>query len=228
MSDKHSNDLHKEFELERIILFSDAVFAIAITLLIIEIKFPELPENYKEGFSLLKMFGPTIAHFAGFLVSFILIGFSWARHLTTFRYLKKYDTGLIIRNLVCLLFIVAFPFSAEGITHARPSFMFPMIIYIGNITFVAISHFALAHYIFKQKPHLSTTGHAPEKVFIYMIAKVTAIGLASVFVIMLTVAILSDFNNDAINYSSFAFLPMGFFIKRTTKKYKPKNSEGLL
>ena len=57
-----NNSLHKEFELERMILFSDAVFAIAITLLIIEIKFPELPENYREQLSLWKMFKPTVIH----------------------------------------------------------------------------------------------------------------------------------------------------------------------
>ena len=47
MSEITNNSVHKEFELERMVLFTDAVFAIAITLLIIEIKFPELPENYK-------------------------------------------------------------------------------------------------------------------------------------------------------------------------------------
>ncbi len=228
MSTPNPNNLHKEFELERIILFSDAVFAIAITLLIIEIKFPELPENYKQGFSLFTMFRPTLNHFVGFLISFALIGFSWARHLSTFRYLKGYDTGVIVRNLVCLLFIVAFPFSAEGITHLRPSFMFPMLVYIGNIMLISVSHFALAHYIFKQKPHLSTPGHVAEKTFIYMIAKVTGIALFVVFTIMLATAILSDFNNDYINYSAFAFIPMGIAVRLTTKKYKPKNSQGLL
>ncbi|MEW9503490.1 TMEM175 family protein, partial [Jeotgalibacillus marinus] len=88
------------------ILFSDAVFAIAITLLIIEIKFPELPEDHPGQVDLLKLFGPTLKGFLAFAVSFFFIGVSWARHLKMFRYLRAYDGRVIFLNLFSLFFIV--------------------------------------------------------------------------------------------------------------------------
>ena len=117
MSETTDKTIHREFELERMILFSDAVFAIAITLLIIEIKFPELPEGYKQSLDLFKMFKPTLVQFLGFIVSFFFIGMSWAGHLKLFRYLRAYDNGVIFRNLFSLFFVVAFPFAASGARH---------------------------------------------------------------------------------------------------------------
>jgi uncharacterized membrane protein len=223
MSDTEKNELHKEFELERMILFSDAVFAIAITLLIIEIKFPELPENYRQSLDLFKMFQPTIRDFAGFFLSFFFIGVTWARHLKIFRYLKSYDNGLIMRNLLGLAFIVAFPFSASGILHSKPSFMFPMLIYIGNIMFVMVTNFMLVSYIFhKKKNHLTIPGHEEEKRYIYMQAKMTAILFIAVFVIVTVTAIITRYDSMYISYSMYSLIFGGLIMRRRLKKYKPK------
>jgi uncharacterized membrane protein len=221
-----ANAIHREFELERMILFSDAVFAIAITLLIIEIKFPELPENYKVSLDLLKIFGHTLVEFGAFLLSFFFIGVSWARHLKMFRYLRAYDDGVIFRNLLSLMFIVVFPFVASGLTHMRSDFMFPFIIYVGNIMFIAISNFMLAHYIFKHKPTLSLPGHEVEKLYIYKQAMGFALTLGSAFLIIFVTAVITHFNKTAMLISSYSILLFVGIMRRWLKKYKPKKTAG--
>src|SRR5947208_1264763 len=113
--------LEKEFELERLVLFSDAVFAIAITLLVIEIKFPEVPEGV-HGWALVKVFQPAIIEFCTFVVSFLIIGVYWSRHLQLCKHLKSYDRKVVVHNLFFLFFVVTFPFTASGIGHFSPSF----------------------------------------------------------------------------------------------------------
>lgn len=73
MSNNLHNELRKEFQLERLILFSDAVFAIAITLLVIEIKIPEVHEGAITDNVLLHKLALLIPKFIGFIISFLLI-----------------------------------------------------------------------------------------------------------------------------------------------------------
>jgi uncharacterized membrane protein len=226
MSELNKNELHKEFELERMILFSDAVFAIAITLLIIEIKFPELPENYKTGSYLFEMFRHTLKEFLAFAVSFFFIGITWARHLKLFRFLKTYDNKVIFLNLFGLFFIVAFPFSASGITHLKPSFMFPIVIYLGNILMVVFANFLMTHYIFHKNPQLAIPGHEPEKKYIYVQSKYPLIALSISFFVVLIVCFVTDNNNTYINGSVYTVILSTAFANRLVKKYKPKKQLG--
>src|SRR6478735_1826807 len=104
-------EIKKEFQLERMILFSDAVFAIVITLMAIEIHLPELGEHEHYTVSTfltaLKHVLPTVFAYA---ISFFFIGLMWYKHLKMFSLLKDYDRGLIIRNLIFLFFVVLFLF----------------------------------------------------------------------------------------------------------------------
>ena len=222
MSETDKTSLHKEFELERMILFSDAVFAIAITLLIIEVKFPELPENYNSSPNLLKLFKPTILQFVAFLVSFFFIGVSWVKHLKMFRYLKKYDDRLVIQNLVSLFFIVAFPLSASGVIHFKPDFAFPMVIYLANIMLVMLSNFLVAHHIFKRNAHLCFPGNEIEKIYIYKQSLYPAVTLTTVFIIVVSTAIITNNNAKYVAFSTYSLFICLFIMKRKIKKYKPK------
>lgn len=96
------------FQLERLAFFSDAVFAIAITLLVIEIHVPHLEEvnDAALGQALLSL----VPKYMGFFISFLVIGQFWIGHHQAFGYLNAADDKLIRRNMWFLLGIAFMPF----------------------------------------------------------------------------------------------------------------------
>jgi uncharacterized membrane protein len=212
-------ELQKEFELERMILFSDAVFAIAITLLIIEIKFPEV-EKGASTHEILLAFKPTIIRFAGFILSFIFIGLMWTRHLRICKYLRSYNNGVLFCNLLLLFFIVCFPFTASGITeHINPHFFLPFFIYIFNIAAVAVSQYLLCNYIFNRKAHLSVHGFEKEKRYILLQSKYFALMLVTAFTLLLIASFV--LSGTYVMYTLYLIPIMGGITRRRLRKYKP-------
>lgn len=214
--------IHKEFELERLILFSDAVFAIAITLLIIDIKFPEIPEN-NSSINYLQLFKPTILQFLALMISFFFIGVFWSKHLLLFKYLKDYNKGVIVRNLSFLFFIVVFPFAAGGMaSHVNPHFTVPIFIYMINVASCSLMHTILCYYIFYGKHDLAISSHEAEKKYIYLKTKYTTIMLCSFLFVALIIGFIFP-NNPIYLGISFYVLPLiSFFLNRKLKKIKPK------
>jgi uncharacterized membrane protein len=104
-----------EFQIERIAFFSDAVFAIAITLLIIEIHAPEFgPETTRtEALNELLHLMP---EFFAVVVSFFLISMNWRRHHQLFGILNHYNEKLITLNFFALVSIIFLPFSTAFVS----------------------------------------------------------------------------------------------------------------
>src|SRR5678810_781896 len=100
-----------QFQLERFIFFSDGVFAICITLLVIEIKVPDHHDIFSDP-SLWKYLSGRSLNFLGFLISFGIIGHYWTVHHRIFGYVKKYTSSLFWINLAYLLSVVLLPFSS--------------------------------------------------------------------------------------------------------------------
>ena len=88
----------------RLEAFSDGVFAVAITLLILEINVPEGEHLWHE----LKEEWPS---FASFFVSFWVIGIIWVNHHGLLDHLKRADRGVLYLNLLVLMTVVFIPFS---------------------------------------------------------------------------------------------------------------------
>ena len=115
---KEAQNYHKtesEISLERIVFFSDAVFAIAITLLALEIRLPAEISGVSNGdlFQNLLSIWPK---YLGYLVSFLSIGNFWVVHHRQFRYIERFDTRLMFINLLILMAVAFMPFPTAVIS----------------------------------------------------------------------------------------------------------------
>jgi uncharacterized membrane protein len=95
--------------LGRILTFSDGVFAIAILLLLIDIKLPAGTSTADLG-AVLRSLWP---NYLAFFISFVVIGLYWIAHVRLFREVVRYSWGLVWLNFLYLLFIVIIPFSTS-------------------------------------------------------------------------------------------------------------------
>ncbi len=151
MNNQLHNEIKKEFQLERLILFSDAVFAIAITLLVIEIKVPELHEGEVSETALLHQLAALIPKFMSFIISFILIGLYWSIHHRMFGFVTGYTRKLIVLNLFFLFTVVLMPFSTAVFgEYSQPRTLHlitPQAVYVFNLCLTGLSNFWLWKYI---------------------------------------------------------------------------------
>ena len=93
----------------RIEAFSDGVFAIAITLLIIEIGVPHL-EDEPPGTTLPQALVGLWPSYLGYVISFLQIGVIWANHHNRFRFIERSDHGLLFLNILFLMCVAFIPF----------------------------------------------------------------------------------------------------------------------
>ncbi len=100
------------FTLERIVFFSDAVFAIAITLLSIDLRLPDLPPGQSDA-SFLAALGGLVPSFGAFILSFIVIAAYWIGHYRTMRYVTDPDGRFVAINFAFLFCIVLMPFATS-------------------------------------------------------------------------------------------------------------------
>jgi len=99
------SDLRESARLEA---FSDGVFAIAITLLVLNLKVP--PRDLPEGQTLLHTLGRDWATYEAFLVSFAMVGVMWIAHHRMFMNIRYVDHGLLVLNTLLLLGVTVVPF----------------------------------------------------------------------------------------------------------------------
>jgi len=141
----------QDFQVERLAFFSDAVFAIALTLLVVEFKAPEIT-NTTTLDDVMKQLFDLKYHFFAILLSFFAITNFWTSHHKLFKYIHNYNTSIIVANMLVLLPIIFFPFTtaffAESLATIEGNFANPAIYLLGFKLFLINAFFAaLASYI---------------------------------------------------------------------------------
>lgn len=152
MSNSHDNSA---LSFERILFFSDAVFAIVITLLVLELKAPHIErEHFTEG-ALQHELLELVPKFLGFIYSFFIVGLLWIEHHRIFRFIADWDFGLVWRNLLFLLFVAFIPFPTAVFSenyYSKTAF----IMYAGSFGLAALGKILIWRYAVANRARMVT------------------------------------------------------------------------
>jgi uncharacterized membrane protein len=138
-------------ETARIEAFSDGVFAIAITLLILEIKVPTPAAG-----PLAAQLGKQWASYVSFVMSFAFIGVMWINHHRLFTHIRRCDNTLLLLNLLLLLGVtfVPYPTAVLAMHLGHPDQRLAAIFYNGTYFGIAIFFNLLWRYATSPSRHL--------------------------------------------------------------------------
>lgn len=111
----HASTVHTERGFDRIVNFSDATVAIAMTLLVLPLV--EIGGETEAGEHLWDLLNENSNAIFGFVLSFLAIWSMWVNHHRVMEYFADYDSGVMGLHLVWLLTVVSIPFTTELLTN---------------------------------------------------------------------------------------------------------------
>lgn len=148
-----SLEMLNRFPNDRVNNFCDAVFAIAMTLLILEIKIPTAADLTSYGTSgvLLRL----IPSFVGFFISFLVTALYWRAHLILAQFVKTYDNRLLWLTVWLLMSVVLLPFSTAFYSKFF-SLNGPFVVYCVNLVMIGVFNLVMVNYIVKKEGYSET------------------------------------------------------------------------
>lgn len=192
---------HTDRGFDRLVNFSDAVMAVAITLLILPLT--DLAGEIKDTETTWQWLGANQQVWTAFLISFVVLANYWLVHHRMFESIGDYDTALAWLNICWLLAIITLPFTTELVTNqgfARGSGM----VYTVNLAliggFLALIGWRVATHPALQAPNFNPATQRIRKSVVY-------------FAYFLAVGVLSLFVPNIASWSLLGLLPLGFVLR---------------
>lgn len=197
----------------RLEAFSDGVIAVAITLLVIDLRVPE-PE---EGVSLAHQLGDQWPSYAAYVVSFLTIGVIWINHHATLRRLRSVDRSILIINVILLMTIVVLPFTTALMARyllEDAGNRLSALVYGGSLLVMSVVFLALNWHLLSRRAHLLIDDVSPD--YRRTVMRRNALGVAPYLPATLG-ALISPYITLAIS----AALAVYFLLPSTTPETPP-------
>jgi uncharacterized membrane protein len=226
MNNSDESEIKKEFQLERVIFFSDAVFAIIITIMILDVKLPEV-ERYSSELAAKSAFMHIMPKLVGYGVSFFAVGNLWMKHLRTFSFLKDYNLQLITINLLFLFSVSLFPFALSFFFNSAQlmQYKWGIYTYVSIYFFTVFTQTMLVGYLIKNKKELCMNTAGIETVLRWRIKKLDYFTVPVIAVLM-AVTIYLKLNTQTSIYVVCGPMVVYALVKNVMKrKYYPDSKK---
>lgn len=202
-------DERTQFQVDRLAYFSDAVFAIAITLLALNIH-PPTGQFHTER-ALVHAIGGMVPGIIGFVLSFLVISNYWRAHHRLFRWVCNYDHAFVTINLLLLLCVSFIP-SPTAFYSDYPEFRTPLIFYALSLAVVGLLNYALLRYVVRHPEILRDDAPPGELVLM---------GRRSLLIpLICTLACLFSFANLTLAWLTLLLIP--FALRGYTRFIHPR------
>ncbi|MES2108206.1 MAG: TMEM175 family protein [Bacteroidota bacterium] len=227
MNKSEEQEIKKEFQLERVILFSDAVFAIIITIMVLDIRLPE-DIRHADAAHVRKAFLELIPKALAYGLSFFLVSKFWLGHLKMFSHLKDYDAKLLTYNLLYLFSVSLFPFAVTlisgNVNPSGPAYGWGIYTYAAVIFITTLFQTLLSRYLVRNSERLC---FEPKMVPVVLKYRALQYNFITIPVAAVVVFGISWFNFPAY-YSMVAVGLYGAFMGRLFKRFYPEARNGLV
>jgi uncharacterized membrane protein len=196
----------------------DGVFAIAMTLMVLEIRIPELQDKRSIP-ELMAQVGRNWSAILGFILSVFVLGIFWYKHHRQYHLIHRVDRGLLAINLAFLTAVAFFPFAAGiiGKFLGNPGAFF---IYFPSLAFLAVCIAAQWAYA-RHKGLLDPTLDADAAMLVLRMNVAFALGTTLVSALYIGAVLLTerlDSGRDWVGLIPLVMVPLAVFMRRWRKQ----------
>jgi len=194
---------------DRLLTFTDGVFAIIITILVLELKVPDLSSGQTLRDALREV-RPT---FVSFIISFLLVGMYWTWHRSAFAQVRYIDRNVMWLNLIFLLPVAMIPFAASVLGEYSTN---PTALHLYGIILIVVTLFRVAlDWYLRRHPGLLWQDSSQET------RRVTSLTAAAPIVIYSIAVLIADWV-PTVSLLLFLAMPLLYFALIAFLKTDPR------